>query len=315
MTTSEQVFLVLCQELSFRRAAEKCYMSQQGLSEHIKRLETQYGVPLFQRRPKVALTQAGQSLRRTLEREAVLEQDLSREMENLRDGTRGKVTIGIGISRARIYLPRILELFWKEAPGVEVIVRMDNSAQLEEELAAGRLDCYIGIEAVCGENQVRRPLRVESICLAVPSRLLPEEYRQNATIRPEDLARFSKLPFVRNSPGSILNAKVDALLSSNLKLNNIADVSDYEIQLDFCRRGWAAAFLPQIVLESFGEDHLKQAGLTVFEIEGLQKAMEVDLVWDESRIYPACVQKLLDCMQKVEWGNAPDREYARQMIV
>ena len=46
----------------------------------------------------------------------------------------------------------------------------------------------------------------------------------------------------------------------------------------------------------------------MFEIEGLQKAMEVDLVWDESRIYPACVQKLLDCMQKVEWGNAPDRE-------
>ena len=72
--------------------------------------------------------------------------------------------------------------------------------------------------------------------------------------------------------------------------------------------------MPQIVLESFGEDHLKQAGLTVFEIEGLQKAMEVDLVWDESRIYPACVQKLLDCMQKVEWGNAPDREYARQML-
>ena len=143
MTTSEQVFLVLCQELSFRRAAEKCYMSQQGLSEHIKRLETQYGVPLFQRRPKVALTQAGQSLRRTLESEAVLEQDLSREMENLRDGTRGKVTIGIGISRARIYLPRILELFWKEAPGVEVIVRMDNSAQLEEELAAGKLDCTL----------------------------------------------------------------------------------------------------------------------------------------------------------------------------
>ncbi len=304
MTTSEQVFLTLCEELSFRRAAEKCYMSQQGLSEHIKRLETQYGMPLFQRRPKVALTQAGETLRKTLEREAVLEQDLTREMENLRDGTQGKVVLGIGISRARIYLPRILELFWREAPGVEVIVRMDNSAELERELAAGKLDCYIGIEAVCGENQVCRPLRVESICLAVPSRLLPPERRHNMTLRPEELMEFSGLPIVRNSPGSILNTKVDALLSQNLRWNNVADVSDYEIQLDFCRRGWAAAFLPQIVLESFGTERLQQDGLTIFEIEGLQKAMEIDLVWDESRTYPACVTKLLECMKQVEWGNA-----------
>ncbi len=302
MTSSEQAFLVLCQELSFRRAAEKCYMSQQGLSEHIRRLEAQYGVPLFQRRPKVALTQAGEALRRTLEREQIMEQDLAREMENLRDGTQGKVVLGVGISRARIYLPRILELFWRVAPGVEVIVRMDNSVELEQELAAGKLDCYIGIDAVCGENQVCRPLRVESICLAVPKRLLPEGQIAGSVLRPADFLHLAGVPFLRNSPGSILNDKVDAILPKNLRLNNIADISDYEIQLDFCRRGWAAAFLPQIVLESLGTDQLEQDGLAVFEIEGLQKAMEIDLVWDESRIYPACVKKLLDCMKKVEWG-------------
>lgn len=304
MTTSEQVFLTLCEELSFKKAAEKCYMSQQGISEHIKRLEKQYGMPLFQRRPKVALTQAGETLRRTLEREQILEQDLAREMQSMRDGTKGKVVLGVGISRARIYLPKIMELFWRESPGAELVVRTENSVELERELAAGKLDCYIGINAVCGENQVCRPLRVESICLAVPGRLLNEQQKKSRLLSPQDFWQFTDVPFVRNSPGSILNDKVDALLPKEMRLNNIADIGDYEIQLDFCRRGWAAAFLPQIILETLGAEQLQRDDLVVFTIDGLQKAMEIDLVWDESRIYPACVKKLLQCMEQTDWEHA-----------
>ena len=301
MTTGEQIFLALCRELSFRRAAEKCYISQQGLSEHIRRLEKQYGVTLFQRRPRVALTLAGQALRRTLEQKQIMECDLEREIEGLRSGSSGKVVLGVGISRARIYLPRILESFWQQAPGVEVVVRMDDTAQLEQQLSAGKLDCYIGTDAECGENQVCRKLRGESIQLLAPCRLLPPGWNKTK-IKPAELAELCHMPFVRNSPGSILNAKVDAVLrTSGTALHQIADVSDYEIQLDFCRRGWAAAFLPEIVLESYNAERLQREQMRLVEIEGLECAMEIDLVWDESRIYPMCVKNLLDCMQSIAW--------------
>ena len=39
MTTSEKLFLVLAEELNFNRAAKKSFISQQALSDHIKRLE------------------------------------------------------------------------------------------------------------------------------------------------------------------------------------------------------------------------------------------------------------------------------------
>ena len=44
-------FLVVAKELSFTKAAEKLFISQQSLSAHVQRLEQYYGVELFQRKP------------------------------------------------------------------------------------------------------------------------------------------------------------------------------------------------------------------------------------------------------------------------
>ena len=42
LNTGESAFLVLCEELNFTRAAERCYITQQGLSAHIRKLEEAY---------------------------------------------------------------------------------------------------------------------------------------------------------------------------------------------------------------------------------------------------------------------------------
>ena len=44
MNTSMQYFLVVAEELSISRAAERLYVSQQCVSSHIKKLEQQYRV-------------------------------------------------------------------------------------------------------------------------------------------------------------------------------------------------------------------------------------------------------------------------------
>lgn len=67
MTTSEKLFLVLAEELNFSRAAKKSFISQQALSEHIKRLEQYYGLALFIRFPSVKLTEAGKNVQKTLQ--------------------------------------------------------------------------------------------------------------------------------------------------------------------------------------------------------------------------------------------------------
>ena len=61
MTLSELRFVVaLAREKNFRRAAEKCFVSQPALSLAIKKLEEELGLSLFERsRSKVTATSIG----------------------------------------------------------------------------------------------------------------------------------------------------------------------------------------------------------------------------------------------------------------
>ena len=62
MTLSELRFVVaVAREKNFRRAAEKCFVSQPALSLAIKKLEEELGLSLFERnRSEVSITSVGQ---------------------------------------------------------------------------------------------------------------------------------------------------------------------------------------------------------------------------------------------------------------
>ena len=53
-------FLTLCGEKTFSAAADKLFITQQGLSKAIRRMENEIGAPLFERgRKTLALTPSG----------------------------------------------------------------------------------------------------------------------------------------------------------------------------------------------------------------------------------------------------------------
>jgi len=64
MTLNELKFVVaVAQELNFRRAAEKCFVTQPALSLAIKKLEEELGVVIFERsRSEVAATEVGEKI-------------------------------------------------------------------------------------------------------------------------------------------------------------------------------------------------------------------------------------------------------------
>lgn len=310
MTNGEQLFLVLCQELNFRRAAQRCYVTQQGLSDHIRRLEEKYGSPLFQRKPKVALTPAGEALRRMLEREWVMKQDLKRELEQLVTGRGGKVTLGINGSRAQIMLPAILGRYREISPEAELTIRMEDTRRMEEKLARGELDCYIGVNAPGGPDRICLPLVWDDIYVLAHKALLSScgvSVPENGS--PVELERLAGLPFVRNLPGSTLNEAVDQLLRrKGLSLRQIAAVSDYKVQLGFCQQGWGAMFCPQMLLE---QPEWHREDLVLMPVLGLERALRIDLVYDRNRMYSACVNHLFDCIRARPWqGSAasPEKE-------
>ena len=51
MTTNQLMFMYAVEEMSFSKAAQKAFVTQQCLSNHIHRLEVSCGVKLFERTP------------------------------------------------------------------------------------------------------------------------------------------------------------------------------------------------------------------------------------------------------------------------
>jgi DNA-binding transcriptional LysR family regulator len=62
LTTRVRYFLAVSREKSFRRAALSCGVTQPSLTNGIKNLEKELGGPLFQRHPRVRLTQLGKQI-------------------------------------------------------------------------------------------------------------------------------------------------------------------------------------------------------------------------------------------------------------
>lgn len=82
-------FLVLCEELHFTRAADRCGVSQPCLSAAIKKIETELGGVLIHRKPQLQLSDLGQAVR-PLWNEALrnVERSLNLALGYSRAGTR-----------------------------------------------------------------------------------------------------------------------------------------------------------------------------------------------------------------------------------
>ena len=105
-------FLAVAEELHFRKAAEKLFISQPGLSRQIKILEAELGVVLFERHNrKVVLTEVGAYLKDELSAQL---QTLSHTIANaklIQEGKKGALKIGYVGSAMQEVIPNLLLKF------------------------------------------------------------------------------------------------------------------------------------------------------------------------------------------------------------
>lgn len=145
MDLKELTYLVvLAQEGSISRAAERLFMAQSSLSQFLQHAEAELGVRLFLRTGRgIRPTSAGAAFIERLQR-ILADYDRAKnellESENLGGG---KVTLGISSFRGRRMLPLILRRFYERYPNVRVGIVEANSMKLEEHLLSGLVDIAV----------------------------------------------------------------------------------------------------------------------------------------------------------------------------
>ena len=138
-----KVFESIARNLSFTRAAEELHLTQPTVSMQIKKLTDDVGLPLFEQIGKrVHLTDAGRVLnagvRDILDR---LEQ-LDMAFADLKGLKTGRLRLAV-VTTAKYFAPRLLGLFCKQHPGIEVSLNVSNREETLARLADNEDDLYI----------------------------------------------------------------------------------------------------------------------------------------------------------------------------
>ena len=105
-------FAELCKDLNMSRTAERLYVSQQTISNHIQRMEEHYGTRLFYRKPSLSLTYAGKYALQFSQRLLREEKNLEDFLDDVEKKVKGILNFGASSLRLNDSLPFVMPAFF-----------------------------------------------------------------------------------------------------------------------------------------------------------------------------------------------------------
>ena len=248
-------FLMVAEELNITRAAERLYISQQSLSNHISNMERELDVKLFTRSPKLALTYAGNLLVDTATQILELNSQYLAKVGDINRHYLGVLRVGVSHTCGLALLPKILPRFREEFPLVEFSLFEGNSHQLEDELGHGRIDLMICFEPIIMDGVTTIPLTRQRLMMVVPKAFTEQRFGDQADeIRQKyaqaaDIDAFSELPFVLIKKGNRTRSIVDQCFTRhNFSPKLLLETENTVTTLAMAQSGIGITICPELFL-------------------------------------------------------------------
>ncbi len=182
-------FLAAAEHGSFSAAAGELRVAQPSVSEQVRRLETELGVPLFGRVGRgLVLTEAGRTFRPHAEaamRAVVAAQEA---VAGVRDISAGTASFGAFGTALHYVLGDLVQDFRERYPSVRLRIVGENSSEVAERVRDGRLEAGLVVLPIDDSGLEVRPVMREQV-LFVSSR--PDRVRA-----PMSMTRLARIPLV-----------------------------------------------------------------------------------------------------------------------
>jgi DNA-binding transcriptional LysR family regulator len=139
-----KVFYTVANRLSFTKAATELFITQPAISKHIKELEEQYKIKLFERNgSKILLTSAGEVLLEHTKSIFEYYRKIDFDMSALIDERLGLLRVGASTTISQYIIPPLLAHFHQKLKEVKVSLLNGNTEQIESALIKQEIE--IGI--------------------------------------------------------------------------------------------------------------------------------------------------------------------------
>ena len=287
MTPSLKMFLVVTEEMSISKAAARSFVTQQCVSDHIKRLEDEYGVVLFKRRPRLSLTQEGKVMLKVVKEMENLEEKLKLQLENIKENRIEKLVIGINATRINILLPKLLPIYHKLYPNVIISFVRHETRELEQMLLKGSIDMFVGVNTHTNPQFRTVALGTDKLHILLSAKMVEKYFSlDEETIRNMrkglNFSQLKDIPFVGNFEGSTLNELVNYYTEkSGIELNNLYYTGDYDTQIALCTANLAAVACPTMILNKvleYNKKVSKDEKIYIFPLNNQSEELKIELI-------------------------------------
>jgi len=246
-----RILRAIVSEGSFKKAADKLYVTQPAVSLQIQNLEKQLETAIFDRGGRKAqLTEAGQVLHGYCDR--ILSQCLEacRALDDLHNLKGGSLLVGASQTTGTYLMPRMIGLFRQKFPDVAVQLHVHSTRRTGWSVANGQIDlAIIGGELPVELKELLEvvPYATDELALVLP---IKHPLSRLAELTKDDLYR---LGFVSLDAQSTTRKMVDKLLkSSGLDVQRMRvdmELNSLEAIKNAVQSGLGAAFLPVVSIE------------------------------------------------------------------
>lgn len=311
MLNNYQYFLMLAKELNISSASEKLFISHQCLSKYLKNLEKYYDIALFERKPSLRLTPAGEILLKAFKDIEFSDQNIKSEIENLKNTEVGTVNLGITEGRYPIVVPRLLKEFQKLCPHVHLNIINTTTPKMREMTLNNELDLFLSGLNYLNPRLSSIKIMDEKLYLVISDNLLKRFFLNYPDCIEEmekgvDLRNFSTIPCILNKINFNSRTVIDRYLAKEgLTLNCIAELTQPDMHYRLTAEDMAISFCLTMYLD--GIKHINQLQklqgsdnlLHVFPIKNLTETNPLGLMYLRGKILPSYTKKLCNLIKTI----------------
>lgn len=301
MTTKQlQYVLTLAHEGSFSRAADVLNITQPSLSQYIKKIEKEVGLPLFDRaNGDVRLTDAGKVYIEGGRKILDIEHQMENGFTDLTSYKTGSLIIGTAPYRAASMMPVIASKFRSLHLGMHLIVREGTTAELIEGMEHGEFDLAITLLPIDDRLFKWEKIVEEELILAVPAShpslptksILGRRYGavETSTLNEQSMVMLTETQFMQRQLQMLLD-------DSGVKVSTAAVVKSIEAQIEFVKAGVGMALVPSGI-ERFCTD----SSVTFYSFADDLPRREVVVMWRKDQKLSKTAEELKEVIHNIRW--------------
>lgn len=271
-----RILKAVATEKNFTKAAESLHLSQPSLSKQIKMLERNLETSLINREKNtISLTENGKIFLQYSERILALCEESCRALVDLKNGERGNLIIGASQTIGIYLLPRVLVLFAKNYPQINLKVQVNSTRIISKHVINREIDLAV----VGGEipNDLKKNLIIEDFVEDEFSLIISKThpFAKKKKITKEDLYHLN---FITLNSNSTIRKFIDTILTQNdikiKQLKIIMQLNSIEGIKTAVSLGLGAAFVSSSTIDK--EMELKK--IEILKIENIHMTRKLFII-------------------------------------